>query len=151
MAGLQQLWVRYNQFTGSVPAELAGLQFLYLEGNQLTGCIPTELRDIPDNDFSLLGLNFCDGSTPDALRRRLHQRRLSSFIPRGRSLQLSPLSQQATKQLNWWYAIGMKVAMSGCWRRSIRGRRIRRPSPLRIRFCGFGTDPTLCPSFPSRL
>ena len=64
LPSLTQLWVRYNQFTGSVPAELAGLQFLYLEGNQLTGCIPTELRDIPDNDFSLLGLNFCNGSTP---------------------------------------------------------------------------------------
>ena len=64
MSGLQQFWARNNQFTGSVPAALAGLQFLYLEGNQLTGCIPTELRDIPDNDFSLLGLNFCDGSTP---------------------------------------------------------------------------------------
>ena len=52
-----------NRLTGTIPPALGSrtnLERLQLSGNQLTGCIPQDLRGIPTNDFSSLGLPFCD-------------------------------------------------------------------------------------------
>ena len=62
LTNLEVLDLRTNRLTGEILAELGSLtnlQFLRLQGNQLTGCIPAGLRDVPDNDFSSLGLPFC--------------------------------------------------------------------------------------------
>ena len=51
-----------NRLAGEIPAaldSLSALESLYLSGNQLTGCVPAVLRDVPNNDFSELGLPFC--------------------------------------------------------------------------------------------
>ena len=56
-----------NQLSGEIPSELGNLtnlETLYLAGNPLTGCIPAGLRAVPDNDFSYLGLSFCDDPDP---------------------------------------------------------------------------------------
>ena len=48
--------------SGTIPPELGGLLNLVelrLNGNQLSGCIPSGLRDVPQNDYSDLGLPFC--------------------------------------------------------------------------------------------
>ena len=62
LPNLQHLNLSDNQLTGGIPAELgelANLQELYLGGNRLTGCVPDGLRDVPNNDFTSLGLPFC--------------------------------------------------------------------------------------------
>ena len=62
LASLEALYLFSNQLTGEIPAELgslANLRQLYLSGNQLTGCVPAGLRDVPNNDFAVLGLPFC--------------------------------------------------------------------------------------------
>ena len=59
---LRHLDLRDNQLTGDIPAELGRLTNLYtirLSGNRLTGCIPGELRNVHNNDFAELGLQFC--------------------------------------------------------------------------------------------
>ena len=46
-----------------IPSELGNLPNLielHLDDNQLTGMIPASLKDVPINDFSALGLPFCD-------------------------------------------------------------------------------------------
>ena len=67
LSNLTILRLSSNQLTGSIPAELGNLtnlQKLYLSRNQLTGCVPAGLRDVPTNDFTALGLDFCDGEEP---------------------------------------------------------------------------------------
>ena len=63
LANLQRLYLNNNQLTGMIPAELgnlANLEHIYLAGNEgLTGCVPAALRDVADNDFDNLGLEFC--------------------------------------------------------------------------------------------
>ena len=62
LSNLTLLRLNHNRLSGSIPAELGALDNLegaYLGGNELTGCIPSGLRDVPDNDFSELGLPFC--------------------------------------------------------------------------------------------
>ena len=57
--------LRSNRLSGPIPAELGGLDNLehaYLGDNQFTGCIPSGLRDVPNNDFPSLGLEFCEDS-----------------------------------------------------------------------------------------
>ena len=64
LANLEVLSLSSNQLSGEIPAELgrlANLEQLYLSGNQLTGCVPAGLRDVPGNDFDILGLPFCGG------------------------------------------------------------------------------------------
>ena len=58
-----------NELTGEIPAELGdlpNLDVLYLLQNRLTGCIPSGLQGVTNNDFSELGLPFCEvGSAPE--------------------------------------------------------------------------------------
>ena len=65
LAELLELLLQVNQLEGSIPVELGDLKnlhSLFLGYNDFSGCIPTELRDIEHNDFSELGLLFCDGT-----------------------------------------------------------------------------------------
>ena len=60
---LETLYLSTNLLTGDIPPELgaiASLQIIRLSGNDLGGCIPQELRELTDNDFVGLGLDFCD-------------------------------------------------------------------------------------------
>ena len=69
LSNLRELALSGNQLTGEIPPELgrlSNLERLYLGNNRLTGCIPPRLRDVPDNDFSQLGLRFCPLSPPEA-------------------------------------------------------------------------------------
>ena len=72
LANLEILHLSENQLTGPIPPELgnlAKLTGLYLSVNQLTGCVPAGLRDVPNNDFTLLGLDFCEEEEPTLLER----------------------------------------------------------------------------------
>ena len=56
-----------NELTGEIPTELGNLSnlaWLYLSGNQLTGCVPAGLLDVPNNDFDMLGMPFCELQLP---------------------------------------------------------------------------------------
>ncbi len=66
LSDLIELTLASNQLTGTIPLELgslANLRKVSLAGNLLTGCIPEGLRDVPDNDFTPLGLPFCGPDT----------------------------------------------------------------------------------------
>ena len=66
LSNLTVLTLASNQLTGAIPSELgnlANLEELTLSGNLFTGCIPEGLRDVPDNDFTPLGLPFCGPDT----------------------------------------------------------------------------------------
>ena len=70
LTNLTLLALSANQLSGSIPPELANLtnlSWLYLGGNQLSGCVPEGLQNVETNDFSALGLPFCnpakDGTT----------------------------------------------------------------------------------------
>ena len=68
LTNLVSLRLDGNRLTGTIPAELGGLtnlRVLSLSGNQLTGCVPASLRDVGDNDFAQLGLNFCTSGIYD--------------------------------------------------------------------------------------
>ena len=63
LANLERLVLFNNQLTGEIPTELgnlANLSELYLADNLLTGCIPVDLQSVVSNDFSRLGLPFCE-------------------------------------------------------------------------------------------
>ena len=63
LTNLRTLSLNSNELTGSIPPELGSLTNLanlFLSGNQLAGCIPQDLRGVPGNDFSEIGLPFCD-------------------------------------------------------------------------------------------
>ena len=63
---LEVLDLRGNDLTGEIPAELdnpRNMIHLYLGGNRFTGCIPNTFKSVQYNDFLLLNLPFCDGST----------------------------------------------------------------------------------------
>ena len=63
LSNLLLLALGRNQLSGAIPSELGNLSNLVsitLAPNNFTGCIPSELRDIPSNDFSNLGLPYCD-------------------------------------------------------------------------------------------
>ena len=72
LTNLEAMRLDDNQLTGSVPSSLGNLtnlEVLYLAYNQLTGCIPAGLRDVADNDFTELGLDFCEEEEPTLLDR----------------------------------------------------------------------------------
>lgn len=55
------LSLKDKHLSGEIPetlGSLANLKALYLAGKQLTGCIPDNRRDVPNNDFDELGLQF---------------------------------------------------------------------------------------------
>ena len=66
LSRLTMLWLYANELSGTIPEALGGLDELthiLLSGNDLTGCVPSGLRDVPQNDFSMLGLPFCRESS----------------------------------------------------------------------------------------
>ena len=73
LSNLAVLNLDHNRLSGAIPVELgrlSNLEDLYLSSNQLTGCIPSALRDVPENDLSELGLDFCgDATGPDLVVR----------------------------------------------------------------------------------
>ena len=63
LSNLRRLTLNSNEFTGVIPPELGNLTNLALVrfyGNRLTGCVPGGLRRVANNDFTTLGLPFCD-------------------------------------------------------------------------------------------
>ena len=69
LASLTVLSLWGNQLTGEILSELgdlSNLDVLYLSQNRLIGCIPSGLQGVTSNDFSELGLPFCEvGSAPE--------------------------------------------------------------------------------------
>ena len=69
LSNLEWLDLSGNQLT-EIPGELgslSNLESLYLSSNELTGCIPEGLRDVANNDFQILGLDFCEVDSSDPL------------------------------------------------------------------------------------
>ena len=72
LSNLESLNLSSNELTG-IPGELGNLpnlESLYLSSNELTGCIPEGLRDVANNDFQILGLDFCEVDSSDPLTVR---------------------------------------------------------------------------------
>ena len=70
LSNLKSLDLSHNRLTGTIPGELgslSNLESLYLSSNELTGCIPEGLRDVANNDFQILGLDFCEVDSSDPL------------------------------------------------------------------------------------
>ena len=70
LTNLVSLGLNDNQLSGDVPLELRNLSNLgsvYLSNNQLTGCVPARLRGVPHNDFTELGLRFCEMPGPGSV------------------------------------------------------------------------------------
>ena len=68
--GVVSLSLSSNRLTGTIPGELgslSNLETLFLSSNELTGCIPEGLRDVANNDFQILGLDFCEVDSSDPL------------------------------------------------------------------------------------
>ena len=69
LTNLESLYLDGNQLTGEIPPELGrltNLLQLWLSDNRFTGCLPTTWRDVPENDFAALGLDYCEPTLPDA-------------------------------------------------------------------------------------
>ena len=68
LPNLKVLSLNDNHLSGAIPAELsnlAKLQAIFLGGNQFSGCIPNGLRDVLEEDFSTLGLQYCGTISSD--------------------------------------------------------------------------------------
>ena len=75
LSELVVLRLHNNQLTGTIPPELRdppNLDELFLSDNQLTGCIPFTLTDIQVNDFTEIGLAFCDNPDRSVLVALYH-------------------------------------------------------------------------------
>ena len=70
LSTLEDLWLRYNELSGSIPAELGNLgnlESLFLKENSLSGCVPDALRDsVVSSDMYQAGLYFCSDTPPPA-------------------------------------------------------------------------------------
>lgn len=67
LKNLDKIYLTDNRLSGEIPPELAELPNLYglwVSGNNLSGCIPDGLRDVEENDFDKLGLDFCSDIPP---------------------------------------------------------------------------------------
>ena len=65
LSNLEYLSLSVNELSGAIPPELGNLTILrwvYLSSNQLTGCVPAVWRTVANNDFTSLGLLFCNDS-----------------------------------------------------------------------------------------
>ena len=65
LTNLTELYIWGNQLSGEIPpslGSLTNLTRLLLSGNQFSGCIPAGLRDVPNNDFDMLDLSFCEAA-----------------------------------------------------------------------------------------
>ncbi|MBN2382412.1 hypothetical protein JXQ70_05970 [bacterium] len=65
-----ELFLGYNDLSGTIPSELADLSNLYyldMESNYLNGSIPSELADLLKLDFLNLSSNYLNGSIPSEL------------------------------------------------------------------------------------
>ena len=70
LPNLETLFLGFNELAGPIPGELgnlSNLKSLDLSSNELTGCIPEGLRDVANNDFQILGLDFCEVDSSDPL------------------------------------------------------------------------------------
>ena len=77
LTDLEELDLRGNGFSGTIPvslAQLENLNTLRLSGNEFTGCIPYETdghyvdwlsESVPNNDLDQLGLELCSGPETD--------------------------------------------------------------------------------------
>ena len=67
LSNLEYLSLSINELSGAIPTELGNLtilRWLYLSSNQLTGCVPAVWGTVANNDFTSLGLPFCNDATP---------------------------------------------------------------------------------------
>lgn len=63
LVNLVSLLLYGNELTSTIPMQLGNLTNLhrvFFSRNHLTGCIPMALMRVPENDFGVLGLAFCD-------------------------------------------------------------------------------------------
>ena len=63
LSSLTVLGLEQNQLTGEIPAALDGLvnlRRLFLAGNDFTGCVPATLAEGTRNDIDELGLPLCE-------------------------------------------------------------------------------------------
>ena len=69
LSNLESLDLSHNRLTEILGelGNLSNLESLYLSSNELTGCIPEGLRDVANNDFQILGLDFCEVDSSDPL------------------------------------------------------------------------------------
>ena len=68
LSDLETLMLSHNDFSGQIPLELNNLNLsrLWLKGNEFTGCMPANLLEVPDGDAASLRLPLCtdDGKPP---------------------------------------------------------------------------------------
>ena len=66
LSALRTLMLKDNALSGQLPLSLNNLSLdrLWLRGNQFTGCVPANLANTPDNDLSYVRLPLCVSDAP---------------------------------------------------------------------------------------
>ena len=64
LSELKTLMLGWNQLSGQIPLTLSNLTLdrLWLRSNNFTGCMPANLLNVPDGDAARLGLPVCGGA-----------------------------------------------------------------------------------------